>query len=337
MVFIPQLIKCSRLKPGVAGLISLLSLFPCAAQLYIGSDANSLFIKAGESFSYEGLTLTPSTDFALSNTTLSRTDAKTISPAPSENYIARYFSFSNTTPAFTGTIRFSYSGALLTPLSAGTLELNIRSNGSIWANISGTDMNGSNYVEAIISGSRTLNTLTLASNIAPLPVVWLQFTATKKDNAALLNWTTASEINTQDFLVQHSTGNAWKNLGAVDAVGNSSVPVRYSYVHSRPVLGWNYYRLVQRDRDGTNSNSGIVSVLMDRNGLQTVVCPNPIQNGQLNLILSEPALLKLYDATGRIVLSQYLIEGSHVLNVEGLQGGLYQLSLGNDVLPVIIP
>ena len=40
------------------------------AQLYIGSDANSLVIKSGESFSYDGLTLTPSADFSLINTTL---------------------------------------------------------------------------------------------------------------------------------------------------------------------------------------------------------------------------------------------------------------------------
>lgn len=318
-------------------MITLFAIFPCNAQLFIGSDANSLFIKSGESFSYEGLTLSPSADFALTNTTFSRTDAKTITPAPSGDYIARYFSFSNTTPAFTGTIRFSYSGATISPLTAGALELNIRTNGSNWTNINGTDANVSSYVEATVTGSLTLNTLTLASNITPLPVTWLQFTVEKKDNTALLNWITASEINTQDFQVQHNIDSAWETLSTVNAIGNSTTPERYAYIHTAPVSGWNYYRLVQRDRDGKNYHSPIASVLINKNGFQTIVYPNPIQNGQLNLTLAETALVTMYDATGRIVFTQKLFEGTHLLNIGRLQGGLYQLSVGSAVLPIIIP
>ena len=168
------------IKFGLLGLITMCTLQLGNAQLFIGSDANSLVIKSGESFSYEGLTLTPSVDFTLSNTTLSRTDATTITPSPSANYISRYFSFSNTTPAFTGTIRFSYSGATIAPLSAGSLELNIRTSASGWINVSGTDVSGS-YVQATLSGSSTLNTLTLASNVAPLPLSWLDFIAVKRE------------------------------------------------------------------------------------------------------------------------------------------------------------
>jgi len=101
------------------------------AQLYIGSDANSLVIKAGETLNYDGQSLTPSADFTLLNTTLTKTDANTISPAPTGTYITRYFSFSNTTPAFSGTIRFSHSGASLNGLTAGSLQLNIRT-ASAW-------------------------------------------------------------------------------------------------------------------------------------------------------------------------------------------------------------
>lgn len=320
----------------VFAFVTAFSALTASAQLSIGSDANSLVIKSGETFSYDGLTLTPSADFTLTNTTLTRTDAKTISPSPGVDYIARYFSFSNTTPAFSGTIRFSYAGATLTPLSAGGLELNIRANGTQWANVSGTDVSGS-YVEATGVTTKTLNTLTLASNIAPLPVRWLQFTAVKKDNTALLTWITASENNTQDFQVQHSTGNAWEVLGTVKAAGNASTPTKYSYLHSSPAAGWNFYRLLQRDKDGKENPSPIASVLMNENGLQTIVYPNPIQNGQLNLTLSEGAQVTLYDATGRKVLSQSLKEGSHTVNAGGLQGGLYHLNVGTNVIPIIIP
>jgi hypothetical protein len=301
--------------------------------LYIGSDANSLVIKSGESFSYDGLTLTPSADFALTNTTLTRTDAKTISPAPSADYIARYFSFSNTTPAFSGTIRFSYSGATLTPLSAGSLELNIRANATQWANISGTD----NYVEATGVNSRTLNTLTLGSNVAPLPVNWLKFTAVRKDNTAVLNWITASEYNTQDYVVQHNVAGNWKDLGTVKAAGNAATPTNYNFTHNTPSRGYNHYRLVQQDANGKQTFSEMATVWMGEGSAGISVFPNPVQNYLIKITTPEPTHITLYDATGRKVLAQNLKEGTHTVDASGLPGGLYRLQSGNAVIPVIIP
>lgn len=329
--------KYSQIKFICLGLILFFRQHPTSAQLYVGSDANSLVIKSGESFTYEGLTLTPSADFILTNTTLTRTDAKTISPAPSADYIARYFSFSNTTPAYSGTVRFSYNGATLTPLSAGSLELNIRTNGTQWVNIAGTDNNGSSYVEATGVTSRTLNTLTLGSNIAPLPVSWLQFTAVRKDNTAVLNWITASEYNTQDFMIQHSTAGHWENLGVVKAAGNASTPTGYKYIHNAPLMGYNHYRLVQRDANGKQTFSDMATVWMGEGSAVISVFPNPVQNHQLIVNTTEPTHIALYDATGRRVLSQNLKEGAHTLDVSGLTGGLYRLQAGNAVIPVIIP
>ena len=307
-----------------------------SAQLSIGSDANSLVIKSGESFSYEGLTLTPSADFALTNTTLTRTNAKTISPSPGVDYIARYFSFSNTTPAFSGTIRFSYSGATLTPLSAGGLELNVRANGTQWANISGTDVTGS-YVEASGITTKTLNTLTLGSNITPLPVNWLAFTVIRKDNTVLLNWITASEYNTLDYIVQHNRAGNWETLGSVKAAGNSATPLRYSYSHTKPQKGHNHYRLIQRDRDGKQSFSKIATVWMGEGSAGISVFPNPLHDHILKVSVAEPMQITLFDATGRRVLSQKLKEGAHTLDVSGMTGGLYHLQSGNEVIPIIIP
>lgn len=310
---------------------------PCSAQLSIGSSANSLVIKSGETFNYEGLSLTPSSDFSLSNTTLTRTDAKSISPTPGVDYIARYFSFSNTTPAFSGSIRFSYLGATLSPLTAGSLELNIRTNGTSWVNISGTDVNASSYVEVTGVTNRTLNTLTLASNIAPLPVNWLQFTAVKKDHAAVLTWVTSAEYGAQDYVVQHSSAGGWEMLGVVKAAGNSATPLRYSYTHAAPSKGHNYYRIMQRDRDGKQSYSGIATVWIGDNNPTVNVFPNPVQNHRFTVTITRQGEVNLFDATGRRVLSQNLKEGSHLLDVSGLQSGVYSLRTGSEVLPLIIP
>lgn len=308
----------------------------CQLQLYIGSGSNSLVIKSGETFSYDGLSLTPSSDFTLSNTTLTRTDAQSITPTPTASYISRYFSFSSTTPAFAGTIRFSYAGATLSPLSAGSLELNIRANATQWVNIPGTD-NGSSYVEANLTVARNLNTLTLGSDIAPLPVNWLKFSAVQKDNTALLNWITATEQNAQDFLIEHSTTGEWQAVGVVKAAGNSASPSHYTYVHQSPKPGYNHYRLLQRDADGSKTYSGIATVLMGEGAVSVSFYPNPVQKGEFVLNVAEAQQVELYDASGRKVISQYTQTGSHVLNVSELSGGVYYLRAGGGVFPVIVP
>ena len=325
-----------RIKSGLFGLIASCAILPSSAQLFIGSDANSLVIKSGESFSYEGLTLTPSVDFTLTNTTLSRTDSKTITPAPVANYVSRYFSFSNTTSAFSGTIRFSYAGVTLTPLSAGSLELNIRSSTSGWINVSGTDVSGS-YVQASVGSATTLNILTLASNVAPLPVNWLKFSAVQKGNTAELIWVTGTEQNTKDFLVQHSTTGEWQTIGSVNAAGNSMEPIQYNFTHQSPKPGYNHYRLIQRDIDGTNTYSNIATVLMGENTATVSLYPNPAQNGQFILSIAEPLQAELFDALGRKVFSKSITQGVHELNVKDLKSGVYYLRAGAEVLPVIVP
>lgn len=308
------------------------------AQLYIGSDANSLVIKSGESFSYDGLTLTPSSDLTLTNTTLTKTDANTISPAPTGTYIARYFSFSNTTPAFSGTIRFSYSGASLNGLTAGTLRLNIRTN-TAWTGGFGTDVGSGagSYVEATSLSSTVLNTLTLAANGAALPVTWLKFTAEKKQSTSLINWATATEQNTQDFLVQHSVmGSDWKTLGAVKAAGSATTRKDYMFTHYTPAAGYNYYRLIQRDQDGQFSYSKVATVLMDKDDIKLKVFPNPVNDGKLNVLLKEATQVRLFDAAGRQVLTQRLDAGLQTLNVSGLQGGVYNLRAGSETISIVI-
>jgi hypothetical protein len=313
------------------------SIKPCASQLYIGPDVNSLVIKSGDSFSYEGLTLIPATNFTLNDNTLTRTDAKSISPTPTGDYIARYFSFSKTTAVFSGTIRFSYAGATLSPLTAGLLELNIRKDSTTWTNKSGTD-NGSSYVEATVSGAHTLNTLTLASIGVPLPVTWLYFSASLRNNAVDLNWATAAEFNTQHFLVQHSSsGVNWQTLELVEAAGNSATPRYYSCAHTNPSFGNNYYRLIQQDLDGKQYYSDIVRAWVGENGRSIRVYPNPVPHGELTVCLIEDAVCRIFDATGRNVLSLPFRAGIHKLDVSGLQRGLYHLHCSAEVFPIIIP
>lgn len=307
------------------------------AQLSVGSDANSLYLKSGEIFHFDGLTLTPSADYTLTNTVLTKTDANTINPVPIRTYITRYYSFSNTAPSFAGTIRLSYAGASLNGLTAGSLQLNIRPATSAWTPYTGTDVSASSYVEASTASSTTLNTLTLASVTGPLPVAWLRFTAEKKQTTAVLTWSTATEQNTQDFLVQHSiSGTTWKTLGTVMASGNSNSVKDYTFTHYTPSPGYNYYRLIQRDLDGRSSYSHISSVVMDKGDVKLKVFPNPVMDGKLNVLLAEASVVRLFDAAGKQVLTLRFAQGLQVLNLAGLQAGTYHLMANGESVAFII-
>jgi hypothetical protein len=104
------------------------------AQLSVGSDA--MKIMSGEIFHYDGLSLNPSADFTLTSTILERVDDHTITPNPVRQYLKRYFVFSNTTPSFSGTLRFSYAGATLQGSNGlSILESDLRmnaNNGFAW-------------------------------------------------------------------------------------------------------------------------------------------------------------------------------------------------------------
>lgn len=306
-------------------------------QFYIGSDANSLVIKSGESFSYDGLTLTPSADLSLTNTTLTKTDANTISPAPTGTYIKRYFSFSNTTPSFSGTIRFSYSGADLNGLTESGLSLNIRT-GAAWTAVGGTVVSASSYVEATsLNVTNGLNTLTLASTSGALPVTWLKFTAEKKGSTSVLTWATATEQNTQDFLVQHSVmGSDWKTLGTVKSAGNATIRKDYAFTHYTPAPGYNYYRLIQRDQDGQFSYSKVATVLLDKEDVKLKVFPNPVQDGKLNVVLKEAGPVRIFDAAGRQVFSQIYAAGLHSVNISNLSIGVYTIKVNSESVRIIL-
>jgi hypothetical protein len=209
-------------------------------------------------------------------------------------------------------------------------------NGTSWlANSELPDQPG-NFLQGQLS-TRTLKHLTLAAATGPLPVTWLSFTATKKENTSVLNWSTATEQNTKDFVVQHSAGTGeWKSLGTVKAAGNATTRKDYTYTHHTPVPGYNYYRLIQRDQDGQFSYSKVVSVVMNSEDIKLRAFPNPVQDGRLNVLLKESTQVRLFDAAGRQVMTQRLNAGLQTMNVSGLQGGVYYLKAGAESVTVVI-
>ncbi len=102
------------------------------------------------------------------------------------------------------------------------------------------------------------NVQVLKSGTLPLELV--AFSAQPTAEGIALEWTTATETNTDRFTVERSTdGFDWSPIGQVVASGNSQIAIDYGYLDPGPQPGTDHYRLKMQDLDGTFTYSWIVS------------------------------------------------------------------------------
>jgi hypothetical protein len=175
---------------------------------------------------------------------------------------------------------------------------------------------------------------------APLPVELVSFSAICEDNNTVsVNWTTASEHNSDYYKVEKSRdGMNWNILATKVAAGNSTQLINYSVADNSNISGTVYYRLTQVDVDGASKMYDIVSTnCSSEKELALIAYPIP-SNGQFTVKI-ENALggkyaLAITDMQGKAIEEQSLdLEtGTTVvkLNPIGLQPGVYLLQFMQD-------
>jgi len=95
-----------------------------------------------------------------------------------------------------------------------------------------------------------------------LPVELIEFTAKSRENKVNnIKWTTASEQNSDYFIVERSLNGAdWDIVGNVKSAGNSNIENNYS-IEDRDFTNFiNYYRLKQVDVDGVTKTYNMIYV-----------------------------------------------------------------------------
>lgn len=175
-------------------------------------------------------------------------------------------------------------------------------------------------------------------NLTVFPVVWAGFEAHKQEYGVDLEWTTASESNNDYFLVQRSVnnGSSYETIGQIDAVGNSSKSNSYAFTDARPVSGTNFYKIVQVDLDGRQSESEVRQLKYEApSGMNwTQIGPNPVRDFvSVGYYVDENQSLSLsiVDLQGRIVMTKEVsaITGVNMLQLDlsGFANGFYSMQL----------
>jgi hypothetical protein len=207
--------------------------------------------------------------------------------------------------------------------------------GSMWENMGGGA--GAGYVQST-DAITSFSPFTISSTnlFAPLPVELLSFDAQCADQDIIVRWTTASEHNTLNFIVQRSEeGTMWNDVQTVEAAGNSNTVLDYAIQDMGAARGTKYYRLVQTDQDGVQKIYGPILTSCGSDALSLLTFPNPSSDEFTILFGNEnihgDVVMTVSDATGKVVRNAALFieKGTTSMLVPSLDlsPGVYQIQL----------
>lgn len=164
-----------------------------------------------------------------------------------------------------------------------------------------------------------------------LPVTLIFFKGKPIDNSVVLDWATSSEEDFDHFVVQHAVnGLDFSDVTEIQGAGyNTESRIDYSYTHTLPMIGANYYRLKAVDLNGTFEYFGPVAVRY--NGARALwVHPNPASSGQVkfqtNFSANEGDRVQVYNHLGKLMADVQVDRHNDVVFFdEPLQPGSYVL------------
>lgn len=157
-----------------------------------------------------------------------------------------------------------------------------------------------------------------------LPVTGMQLNAAKTNAGIQLEWTTFTEYNSSHFDILHSTdGIHFSKIAEMGAAGNSDSPLTYTWLHTNPAAGTNYYQVRENDLDGRFQLSNMKQVITGNEKIS--IAPNPAKD-QLWITCPGTGRITAFcirNNAGALVTRQALQSTQTNLDISGLPAGLY--------------
>ncbi|MCU0342454.1 MAG: T9SS type A sorting domain-containing protein [Ignavibacterium sp.] len=175
-----------------------------------------------------------------------------------------------------------------------------------------------------------------------IPVELVSFNVALEQNKVVLNWQTATELNSSHFEVERkSEGSDWSSIGRVNASGYSTSKVDYRFVDENLIGNKLSYRLKLVDLDGSFTYSQEVEI---NSSLPTSFSlsqnyPNPFNpTTKINFTVpfDSKVTISVYSITGEMVMelvNDNVSAGSYSVDFDGsnLASGMYiyKMTAGN--------
>ncbi|MDA7502316.1 T9SS type A sorting domain-containing protein, partial [Chitinophagales bacterium] len=169
----------------------------------------------------------------------------------------------------------------------------------------------------------------------------LEFDGRAQEQGNFLYWSTASENNSDSFVLEYSkNGEQFTEIARLEAAGQSNTVLSYDFLHADAPEGVSYYRLVEFDQDGTSTMSNVVSLYRDRGTVSiTGIAPVPtsdVINVSYTGSLEGEVQVRVYSVSGQLMLSQTQlldpISQRMSMDVSQLPAGSYFISLTGDTV-----
>ena len=298
--------------------------------LYV-APGETMYVAATDTLHTFGLGLTPNTTLDLSGISINRN--VTLASTPLNPVVSRAFTFTPVAPDFRGFYKFWYETNELNSIPEDQLKLYYYA--SFW-NIAPT---ANHDLEENVMTSNTVTILptelTLAPLFAALPLTWLEINARLNNKQVTVSWETADESDLEGYTVMHSlNGQNWNSIGtAKPQLGTKN---SYTFLHTNPATGKNYYRIMASELNGDTKLSKVVTAMLVANNTLSVY-PNPVnsqQNGSLQL--GKAAVIQIWRSNGTLVSEAAYPAGTHNISTKGLLPGVYFISNGEKVIKWII-
>lgn len=162
-----------------------------------------------------------------------------------------------------------------------------------------------------------------------LPIKISSFFAKRNGNAVTLNWTSETEINAREFIIERNSGNGFVAIGTVAAL-NHSGGSSYSYVDNNNSKTVSQYRLKLVDLDATYALSETRAVKGTGTASDFTVYPNPsVGYAKISVSdIADPTTVDIIDNAGRIIKTVNLLN-TNAVEVNNLQSGIYLVRVTN--------
>lgn len=157
-----------------------------------------------------------------------------------------------------------------------------------------------------------------------------------------LTWSTATENNCKEMVLQHSTnGSDYADIARVQSIsdgGNSEEELNYGYLHKDAPFGVNYYRLKTMNYDGERAyHKDIVTLTKEVPAANVRIYPNPTKdllNLNFNAANQGQVTVKVMDMTGRVmkVVQVQVNQGENLmaLGIGEFPQGIYTIQMIQD-------
>lgn len=158
-----------------------------------------------------------------------------------------------------------------------------------------------------------------------LPVVMLDASAVRFGEQVVVQWQTATEINSMQFIIERSVDLVnVEVIGIMQAAGFSSNILSYEFADQHPLKETTYYRIKQIDADGKHQVFGWLKVDALGQNIDLSIYPNPsagdftiappIHTQEIWVFDMQGNRVKVFEATGYQFIQTSLPSGLYVIH-----------------------